>query len=53
MMGDLMVTCLGHERFSWGQAQLIDAGATRSAYIAALQCADRHDLAPLIAFARS
>lgn len=53
MLGDLMVTCLGHERFSWGQAQLTDAGATRSAYIAALQRADHHELGPLIAFARS
>ena len=44
---------LGGERFSWGSANLQDAGAVRKRYIAALQAADNHDIGPLLAFARS
>ncbi len=52
LMADLLVMELGQERFSWGRANLRDAGAMRQRYIEALQAADNHDLAPLIAFAR-
>lgn len=53
LMVDLLVMSLGRERFSWGSANLQDAGDTRRAYIATLQAADRHDIDPLRLFARS
>ena len=53
LMADLLVMSLGGERFSWGSAELPDAGDLRRRYIAALQAADNHDLGPLLAFARS
>jgi Fic-DOC domain mobile mystery protein B len=53
LMADLLVMRLGGERFSWGSANLQDAGAARKRYITALQAADKHDIGPLLAFARS
>jgi Fic-DOC domain mobile mystery protein B len=53
LMADLLVMRLGGERFSWGSANLQDAGSVRQRYIAALQAADDHDIGPLLAFARS
>lgn len=53
LMADLLIQRLGQPRFSWGRHSLVDAGATRPQYIAALQAADAHDYAPLLAFARS
>jgi Fic-DOC domain mobile mystery protein B len=53
LMADLLVMRLGRERFSWGSANLQDAGTVRQRYIAALQAADNHDIAPLLAFARA
>jgi Fic-DOC domain mobile mystery protein B len=53
LMADLLVMSLGGERFSWGSANLQDAGDVRRQYIAALQAADNHDIGPLLAFARS
>jgi Fic-DOC domain mobile mystery protein B len=53
LMADLLVMRLGEKRFSWGSANLQDAGEVRRRYIAALQAADNHDLGPLLAFARS
>ena len=53
LMADLLVMRLGGERFSWGSANLEDAGAVRQRYIAALQAADNRDVGPLLAFARS
>jgi len=53
LMGDLLVMRLGAERFSWGSANLQDAGAVRQRYIAALQAADDQNIAPLLVFARS
>jgi Fic-DOC domain mobile mystery protein B len=53
LAADLLLTALGRDRFSWGSANLIDAGATRAAYVAALRTADNHDYAPLFAFVRS
>ena len=53
LMADLLVMRLGGERFSWGSANLQDAGTVRQRYIAALQAADDHDIGPLLAFARS
>lgn len=53
LMADLLVHRLGGQPFSWGRCSLTEPGAVREAYIAALRRADRHDYAPLIAFARS
>jgi Fic-DOC domain mobile mystery protein B len=53
LMADLLIIRLGGERFPWGRGSLRDPGELRKRYIAALQAADRHDLGPLMAFARS
>jgi Fic-DOC domain mobile mystery protein B len=53
LAADLLLVSLGRERFSWGSANLVDAGATRAAYVAALRAADNHDYGPLFAFVRS
>ena len=53
LAADLLLTSLERARFSWGSANLIDAGATRAAYVAALRAADNHDFGPLFAFVRS
>ncbi len=50
---DLLLAALGRPRFTWGRANLVNAGDTRDAYIAALHAADNHDIAPLLAFVRS
>lgn len=44
---------LGRPAFTWGRADLADAGATRRQYVEALRAADRHDFALLLAFVRS
>lgn len=53
LMADLLVERLGQPRFTWGSCGLVDASATRQAYIAALQASDARNYAPLLAFARS
>src|SRR6202161_2251879 len=53
LIADLLIMRFGGERFSWGSANLLDAGAMRQRYIAALQAAGDHDIGPLLAFARS
>ena len=51
---DLLVVSLGAgQRFSWGGSRLEAPSQIRRAYVEALRAADRHDLAPLLAFARS
>jgi Fic-DOC domain mobile mystery protein B len=49
----LLLRSLGRDPFTLGSANLIDAGATRAAYVAALRAADKHDYGPLLAFVRS
>jgi Fic-DOC domain mobile mystery protein B len=53
LMADLLVMQLGRERFTWGSANLQNAGEVRKRYIEGLKAADNHDIAPLLAFARS
>jgi Fic-DOC domain mobile mystery protein B len=53
LMADLLAERMGRPGFTWGSRNLVDASATRQAYIAALQAADARDYAPLLAFARS
>lgn len=50
---DLLLRSMGREPFSWGGADLVDQGEVRARYITVLQAADKHDLAPLLAFVRS
>jgi hypothetical protein len=52
-MADLLIMQFGGERFTWGSANLQDASEVRKRYIESLKAADDHDLAPLLAFARS
>lgn len=53
LMADLLIMQLGGERFTWGSANLQDAGEVRRRYLDSLKAADDHDLGPLLAFARS
>lgn len=53
LMADLLIERLGGTAFPWGGGTLRDTGTLRRDYIAALRAADNHDLAPLVAFARS
>lgn len=53
LMGDTLARRLGQPDFSWGNSSLLDDDATRRAYIDALRVADRHDIGPLLTFARS
>ena len=53
LAADLLLRSMGHERFSWGEKNLVDVGETRARYIAALQAADKHDIGPLLEFVRS
>lgn len=50
---DLLLVSLGRKRFSWGQANLVDANETRRRYIDALHAADRHDYKMFFEFVRS
>jgi len=53
LVADILVKQLGGERFTWGRTNMIKASDTRKAYVAALQKADRHNIADLLLFARS
>jgi Fic-DOC domain mobile mystery protein B len=53
LAADLLLIALGREPFSWGSTSLVDAGATRAAYVAALRAADKNDYGPLLAFVTS
>jgi Fic-DOC domain mobile mystery protein B len=53
LAADLLAHQLGQPRFTWGRTNLVEAKATRAAYVSALRAADRHDIAPLLAFART
>ncbi len=53
LVGDLLVCHLGQPPFTWGSLRLVNAGETRARYVQALQAADKHDLGPLLLFARS
>ena len=53
MVGDMLAVQLGSTPFTWGSVGLVNASETRAAYVAALKAADRHDIGPLLAFARS
>jgi len=53
LVGDLLARQLERPPFSWGRANLVDAGETRTRYVTALRAADNHDFTPLLTFSRS
>lgn len=53
LMTDAFLRSCGVAPFTWGRINLVNASATRTAYIAALQAADQRDYGPLLAFVRS
>lgn len=53
LMADLLAEQSGAEPFTWGRHDLGNGSETRIRYIACLKRADEHDIAPLLAFARS
>lgn len=53
LAADLLIEQLGGASFSWGRANLVDAGDMRRAYVEALRAADAGDGGLLVAFARS
>ena len=53
MMADLLIRRLGGAPFSWGGGTLADIGDLRRAYVTVLRAADKNDVGPLLAFARS
>ena len=54
LAADLLLELLGEPVFSWGSQNLNEDGASRAAYLDALQWADRElDYEPLLLFARS
>ena len=53
LAADALAVELGQPRFTWGSANLVEAAETRKAYVRALQAADNHDIASLLAFGRS
>lgn len=53
LAADLLAVALERPRFTWGSASIVEAATTRAQYVVALKAADNHDIAPLLAFARS
>ncbi len=53
LMADVLIKKQGGAIFSWGGADIVRAGDFRRNYIDALRAADRNDIQPLLAFARS
>lgn len=53
LLADLLAVRLDRPFFTWGRSSLVAPDETRKAYILALQKADRGDINPLLAFARS
>ncbi|WP_396127160.1 mobile mystery protein B [Edaphobacter bradus] len=53
LMADVVVQRLGRPAFTWGNADIVKAGDFRRSYIDSLRAADKNDIQPLVAFARS
>lgn len=52
MMADLLMENFEEPPFTWGGNRLSDISEMRTQYISALQKADRHDIEPLLKFAK-
>ena len=53
LIADVIVRKQGRPVFTWGDADIVRAGDFRRSYIDALRAADKNDIRPLLAFARS
>ena len=53
LMADVLAKTQDRPLFSWGGAEIVQAGDFRKSYIDALHAADKGDITPLLAFARS
>jgi Fic-DOC domain mobile mystery protein B len=53
IMADAVVQRQGRPAFTWGGADMVEAGDFRKSYIDALRAADASDLGPILQFARS
>lgn len=53
LAADILVMKLDQPRFTWGGSTLVTVGELRDRYVSALQAADRHDIGPLLQFART
>ncbi|MCB0707215.1 MAG: mobile mystery protein B [Saprospiraceae bacterium] len=53
ILGNLLAVSLGKDEFSWGRANLVSTGNSRTNYISALKKADNNEIEPLLKFARS
>jgi Fic-DOC domain mobile mystery protein B len=53
LMADVIVQRQGRPVFTWGGADIVRANDFRRSYIDALRVADKNDIQPLLAFARS
>lgn len=54
LAADIVAVAAGRPAFSWGRASLAEVGSEpREGYLAALRAADKGNLEPLVAFARS
>jgi Fic-DOC domain mobile mystery protein B len=53
LMADALAIMQGNPLFTWGGAEIAPEGDFRRRYIDALRAADKHNLAPLLLFARS
>ncbi len=53
LMADVFLERQGRPVFTWGGADIVQAGDFRRGYIDALRAADKSDIRPLLVFARS
>jgi len=53
LIADALIKKQGRPVFSWGSADIVQAGDLRRNYIDALRAADKNDIQPLLTFARS
>jgi Fic-DOC domain mobile mystery protein B len=53
LIADVLVMKLGNPAFTWGSANLVEEGATRTRYLEAIRTADDGEIQPLLQFARS
>ncbi len=53
LIADVLARMQGRPAFTWGGADIVQAGDFRRSYIDALRAADKNDIRPLLSFCRS
>lgn len=53
LIAEVLVMKLGNTAFTWGSANLVEEGMTRTRYLEAIRAADDGEIQPLLQFARS